>query len=279
MSARQTKFPKNSNRSIHQGTTIIGKNGLPVDALATLEPGTSLIRGAQAVTYSQPTVTVPLSVDLSNIININPEDFKHTGILLFTDASKASYIIDPSTINNITKTFNVYIDEDYTTSPSSIDLKKDWVISEGELVNRLQTTSQAVIDAVEFRDVDIHLQLDKDPVRVVDSDGDELNINPDGSINTTVSLSSLTAPVIANIPLILANTEYSYTFPTNTKKFRLNVRGNAKLQFAFISGNTNTQYISVFPGNSHEETGLNIASTIYFQSNKANEVIEILSWS
>lgn len=110
------------------------------------------------------------------------------------------------------------------------------------------------------------------------SDGtNSLFINPDGSIN--VNISPVTTPTIVNIVATLANTEYSYNLPTNTKKFSLMTRGIAKTKMAFISGQTSTNYITISPGARHEESGLNLtATTVYFQLSKAGETVEILSW-
>jgi hypothetical protein len=119
---------------------------------------------------------------------------------------------------------------------------------------------------------------DGDNVAIKDSNGDELNINPDGSLN--VVFNPLTTPNIQNITTVLANTEYSYTFPINTKKFKIRARGNAKLQLAYTLGQTITNYITIVAGNTHEESGLSVTSlTAYFISNKAGEVVEISSWT
>jgi hypothetical protein len=129
--------------------------------------------------------------------------------------------------------------------------------------------------------IDANVEIDAadgDNIAIHDGDGDELEINSDGSIN--VNVSPLTTPLIANPVAISANTEYSYAFPSNTKKIVIRARGNAKLQLAFTSGQSGTLYHTVFPGNTYEEIGLNVTSlTVYYQSNKAGEVVEILSWS
>lgn len=113
------------------------------------------------------------------------------------------------------------------------------------------------------------------------SDGtNTLLINPDGSINVNTNTDSATTFTIKNMVATLANTEYSYAFPASTKKFKIKARGSAKLQIAFTSGNTATEYITIFPGVLHEEVGLNlVSSTIYFRSTKPNETIEISSWA
>lgn len=119
---------------------------------------------------------------------------------------------------------------------------------------------------------------DGDNIAIRDSNGDELDIQPDGSIN--VNVSPTTTPNIANVVTLLANTEYQHSFPANTKKFIVQCRGSAKLKLAFVVGNTNTNYITLFPGNSYKEEALNVSGlSVYFQSSKAGETVEILSWS
>jgi len=218
MSARLTKFPKNSNRSIHGGTTIIGKNGLPVDALATLEPGLQLLAGPNLVSFSSPTVTVPGAVDLSVVSNHTI--FLHTGIIIFTDSNKQSYFVDKNSINNTTKTFNIYLDEEFTQPVTTLPTTTPWIISEAELVNRLQTTSTAVIDTVEFRGIDAKLSLsgaDGDSFKLVDSQGDELLVESDGSINVNVQNISIDA-VDGDSVLITGTEDGTPTGIQNTAK-------------------------------------------------------------
>jgi len=95
------------------------------------------------------------------------------------------------------------------------------------------------------------------------------------------SSSSATVGTIANVAVVLANTEYSYTFPTGTKSFLLRDRdADSKLRIAFVSGDTSSNYFTNYPGNIYPGKDLNTGSgfTIYFRSNKANRVIEIESW-
>jgi hypothetical protein len=128
--------------------------------------------------------------------------------------------------------------------------------------------------------IDSNVEVDAaDGDNIAISDGtNTLKVNPDGSIN--VVSGGITAPTIANQVTLLANTEYSYTFPLNTKKFSLRTRGNAKLQLSFVAGQTGVNYITIFAGSKYEEIGIVTASiTAYFQSNKAGETVEILSWT
>lgn len=132
--------------------------------------------------------------------------------------------------------------------------------------------------------IDANVEVDAadgDNIAIQDADGDQLDINPDGSINVNVAgAAGVTTPVITNIAVPTANTEQSYAFPSDTKKFIMRARGNARLQIAYIALQSGTNYITVAPGNVYEEIDLNITSTtIYFQSSKSSETVEILSWS
>lgn len=119
---------------------------------------------------------------------------------------------------------------------------------------------------------------DGDNIAINDSDGDELAINSDGSIN--VNILGASTPTIVNINVALANTEQSYALPANTKRFFIQARGNAKIQLAFTSSQSGTNYITISPGSKYEEKSVQLSSTtLYFQLNKAGQEVEILSWA
>jgi hypothetical protein len=92
--------------------------------------------------------------------------------------------------------------------------------------------------------------------------------------------SMATTPDIQNILAAVANTEYSFTVPAGTRQYRFKVRGNAKIQYCFISGNSNTVFMTVDPGNSEGETDILLPAdkTIYFRVTKDNTKIEVLTW-
>lgn len=128
--------------------------------------------------------------------------------------------------------------------------------------------------------IDTNTEIDAaDGDNIAISDGtNTLNVNPDGSID--VNVSPLTSPLIVNQLVASANTEYSYSFPANTKKFTLRMRGSGRLQLSFTVGQSGTNFITIYPGNTYEEIGLKLTGiTAYFQSNKAGETVEILSWT
>lgn len=117
-----------------------------------------------------------------------------------------------------------------------------------------------------------------DSVRIGDGQ-DLLEINPDGSIN--VSFAGKKTPTIFSVPAATASTEYSITIPQATKKYRFRNRGNARVQYSFVSGSSGSNYITVKPGNIEVEENLQLDSnlTIYFQTPKSGQEIEVLLWS
>lgn len=106
--------------------------------------------------------------------------------------------------------------------------------------------------------------------------GLDVNVINPITVNTNPSIT----PLVTNIVATLANTEYSFLLPNNTKQFLIKSRGIGKLQFSFVSGTTGSNYITIFPGASYKEKELLLTPTfIYFQNSKAGETVEILSWT
>jgi hypothetical protein len=89
-----------------------------------------------------------------------------------------------------------------------------------------------------------------------------------------------TTPVIYNITCTSANTEYSQALPDNCKKFSITLKSRNNLvtwQFKLSAGGT-AMYLM---GNEsiNEDNILLTSQTLYFQTNLAGEVVEILAWS
>ena len=87
-------------------------------------------------------------------------------------------------------------------------------------------------------------------------------------------------PLIANEVLTVADFEYSYLLPENTRKFSIKPRnpGNT-IKLAYFPGNSGTTYVTIPPGGYWEDlVGLS-ALTLYFQSPDAGAVVEIVAWS
>jgi len=191
-----TKHPRKKS-AIVQGTAIVGRNGLPVDTCVSFDTSLPLIENTTTtVTYSSPTVTVDVSVDLSFLLT---RTHKNTQILAFEDAKHKKFYVDKNSINDTTKTFDIYSDFDatdplnitFSSPPVSINLAAGWVLHELKWTNRLAVSSDTIIENVEFGGVDMQMSLDGksgDSVRIVDIDGDELDVKPDGSIDVNATV-------------------------------------------------------------------------------------------
>jgi hypothetical protein len=102
-------------------------------------------------------------------------------------------------------------------------------------------------------------------------------------VDATSSLSGILVSdyAIQNVPAAVAGTEYSFTLIAGVKRFEVKARsGNAKVQLARIAGQSGITYRTVTPGNVFSEPDLILLAplTFYFQTNKDNETIEILTW-
>jgi hypothetical protein len=86
-------------------------------------------------------------------------------------------------------------------------------------------------------------------------------------------------PLVYNVEAEFAGTEYSQALTPNTKSFLIRCRGDAVLKIAFQSGETSTNYITISKGSTYKQENLTFTGTLYFQSSKAAQVIEILEWS
>lgn len=102
-----------------------------------------------------------------------------------------------------------------------------------------------------------------------------------GNLTATIAGLTVKTPFTQNVAMPIAGNEYSVTVPINTKRFVLKCRGISKLQYAFISGTTNTVFSTLSPGAEWREENmvLTAALTIYFQATKPNEVLELVSWT
>ena len=76
------------------------------------------------------------------------------------------------------------------------------------------------------------------------------------------------------------NTEYSYTLPAKTKKFKIKLRDPGyPLKLAIVAGTSGTTYVNIPNGGSHQQEDIRFPNTIlYFQSTIGSMVAEIISW-
>lgn len=75
-----------------------------------------------------------------------------------------------------------------------------------------------------------------------------------------------------------ANTEYEYTMYPGVKRFTLKAREKVMLKIAFELGESNTNYLSLFPGDIWNEEEVYGDVTLFIQSPIANSTVEILQW-
>ena len=106
-------------------------------------------------------------------------------------------------------------------------------------------------------------------------------MNPSTSpVPVSFAASNKTTPSIYNVAAATAGTEYSQALSASTKAFTIQARGNSRIQIAFITGQTNTNFMTIAPGDSREFEGLLLSSsTIYFECSKSSETVEILEWT
>ena len=93
-------------------------------------------------------------------------------------------------------------------------------------------------------------------------------------------LAGADTPVIYNLTLTIANTEYSQTLPNNVRKLAVRLRNNAQsAKMAFASGTSGTAYITIDNLVPYDDM-IGVATLVlYFQSPDAGAVMEITAWS
>lgn len=98
---------------------------------------------------------------------------------------------------------------------------------------------------------------------------------------TTTALEGISTLDVYRVPMALAGTEYSQALKANTKYFSIELeQADAKLQLAFTSGQSGTNFVPVWPSTSKDFAGLRLsATTLYFQSDKAAQTAVIVEGS
>lgn len=98
---------------------------------------------------------------------------------------------------------------------------------------------------------------------------------------TPITIAGSTAGVSATVNLILASTEYSFTFPTGTRQFLIKLRGRSKLQYSYTLGGSGTSFTTLERFCFYSEIGLLLTApiTLYFQCTDPGQVAEITYWT
>lgn len=115
---------------------------------------------------------------------------------------------------------------------------------------------------------------------LVDCFGDIIDSSNPLPVDATISTTSVGTPTIFNIDAALKDTQYSQLLPDNTAQFLLRARNSAKVQVAYTAGQTNSNFLTIIPGNIYVVEAVKlVGKTVYFQANKDNTVIEIVVWN
>lgn len=94
-------------------------------------------------------------------------------------------------------------------------------------------------------------------------------------------IGGIETPTIQRIPILAANTEYSFNLSSVTKKVKFKADGKGKIKYTFTSGQSGINYYTVMKGAEELIDGLALTGslTVYFQSDTAGEVLEVISWA
>lgn len=90
----------------------------------------------------------------------------------------------------------------------------------------------------------------------------------------------LTAPLVLNYPIALANTEYTVSIPIGAKHFCLQARAGTTLQISDTVGDSNTNFFTLRPYVPYNVDSLigGAIINLYIRSSKPSQVIEIVYW-
>ena len=95
-------------------------------------------------------------------------------------------------------------------------------------------------------------------------------------------MGAVASPIIYNLTLTNANTEYSQLLRSFSKMFLIQCRSIADMRLAFVATETATNYITIFSGSSYAfevADGFVGEKTVYLRSASAGVVAEILTWA
>lgn len=86
-------------------------------------------------------------------------------------------------------------------------------------------------------------------------------------------------PEILNVTLTNANTEYSFSIPSHTRKLSLKTRDpQHSVKIAFANGQSGSVYFTLSNESWSEDTILAVDLTLYCQSPNAGCILEVVIW-
>ena len=106
------------------------------------------------------------------------------------------------------------------------------------------------------------------------------------SFTTTTIKAKLTVvsqpPTIQNVPIALKNTNTSITLPAGTKQFFVSARSGLAFRVAYISGDADPSTGTFITTNFYSSPIVSNGGsgfTLYVETNKDDDVIEVESWA
>ena len=149
--------------------------------------------------------------------------------------------------------------------------------------NPTANTLLARIKSLEDKLADVKTAIEALAVATPDTvAGDLASMSADlGSIDSKLAASTINEYAVT---LTAADTEYSQALPANTKGIEFVSRGGYPVRYAFTTGKVATPtgvYFTLKSNCSYESPAtLNLSSkTIYFASDNAGDVVELIAWS
>ena len=85
-------------------------------------------------------------------------------------------------------------------------------------------------------------------------------------------------PIVNNVRLILANTEYSFKLNDSVRRFTVRARQPVSFKMSFQEGQSNTHYLDIFSSEVWTEDEVYGTITLYLQSSTPDTTIEVLQW-
>lgn len=101
-----------------------------------------------------------------------------------------------------------------------------------------------------------------------------------------MAIDEVLTPVVQNVTMTLADTEYSLELPANTKYFSIQCQDGTAFRMAFVTGKVATPtapFLTIRANNAYNSPEkiavANGARTIYFGCGSAAKVIELISYT
>lgn len=270
-------FTRDVNGSITAATFFRGASAEQTQIVALNDVGGSL--GGKYFLLNSPSDTVKFYVWYDTGSSVDPAIPGRVGIrinILPNDNASIVAMATKLTLEKIPDYFRIIHYIGNTLTIENAELGDATNSTDGDTGFNITTLQEGITARVKT------FTLEQDPnVKIVFNYGENVFEVIPISQQITIIGTTVSQGTIQNIPALVAGTEYSFTMPANTRRFEFKCRGIAKLQFAFVSGGSASNFRTVSPGASYKEEGLVLSApiTIYFQTTKDSETLELTTWS